>query len=143
LYGTAAESGRNNAGTLFRLNEDGSGFAVLHSFPGVDGAGPQAALALSSDGTLYGTTPNGGDMGFGTIFVLRPQPTLRSLIFLNGAATVRFKSVPGTTNQVQRAITLNESWLTLTNLVVPADGVAEFTEPAPPQPSGFYRAVAP
>ncbi len=57
--------------TIFKVNVDGSGFAVLHTFPQIDyyvspGDGPFAGLTLSGN-TLYGTTYAGGN-GQGTIF---------------------------------------------------------------------------
>ena len=56
--------------------------------------------------------------------------------------TVRFTSMPGSTYRLQRAGTLGGNWLTSTNLLVPTNGVAEFTDP-PSDPSAFYRTVAP
>src|SRR5258708_2875177 len=61
LYGTAARSG-NNAGTVFAVNTDGTGFTTLHSFTAAsssypyrnsDGAFPHG-LVLSGS-SLYGT----------------------------------------------------------------------------------------
>jgi uncharacterized repeat protein (TIGR03803 family) len=47
---------------------------ILHSFSGQDGDGatPLAALTLSSNGVLYGTTSQGGTAGRGTVFSLVP-----------------------------------------------------------------------
>src|SRR5438552_1024143 len=42
LYGTGDAEGISNSGTIFRIKQDGSGFAILKSFLGADGAGPQA-----------------------------------------------------------------------------------------------------
>ncbi len=58
LYGTTEKGGMNGRGTIFRVNPDGSGFALLHQFNG-DAAGPRAALIISGS-TLYGTTSEGG-----------------------------------------------------------------------------------
>jgi len=47
---------------------------VLHSFSNQNGEGflPQAGLALSSNGVLYGTTQNGGLTGHGTVYAVTP-----------------------------------------------------------------------
>src|SRR5262249_10353216 len=69
LYGTTAQGGSIGNGTVFRINPDGSGYAVLHSFAfGADGANPYAGLIQGSDGALYGTTMGGGASGNGTVF---------------------------------------------------------------------------
>src|SRR5208282_4028034 len=72
LYGTTGLGGTYDAGTVFKLNTDGSGYLVLHTFTGTSGDGekPTAALMLGSDGALYGTTEEGGSGGGGTVFKL-------------------------------------------------------------------------
>jgi uncharacterized repeat protein (TIGR03803 family) len=70
LYGTTTEGGYPYyAGTVFRMNTDGSHFTNIYEFTaGNDGAGPEAALVLSDD-TLYGVTSTGGsNSGTGVIF---------------------------------------------------------------------------
>jgi uncharacterized repeat protein (TIGR03803 family) len=83
LYGVTVFGGKFNQGTIYRVARTGSGWTekVLHSFcqdrtgPCRDGAVPTGALAVAKDGTLFGTTLNGGD-GFsaneGTLFRLEP-----------------------------------------------------------------------
>src|SRR6266478_1849743 len=83
LYGTARDGG-NNAGTVFALNTDGTGFTTLHSFaPAVlanylyhnsDGAFPYARLLLSGS-SLYGTTWQGNTIGSGTVFAVNTDGT--------------------------------------------------------------------
>lgn len=76
LYGTASSGGTGTAGTVFKLNTDGTGFAVLHNFTGngvnlvtnSDGAVPYG-LTLSGS-TLYGTALWGGSAANGTVFKL-------------------------------------------------------------------------
>ncbi len=69
LYGTTYNGGANDSGTIFKMNKDGSGFAVLYSFgDGSDGGNPQAALIQGADGVLYGTTSLGGISDMGTLF---------------------------------------------------------------------------
>ena len=79
LFGTTWVGGDSGHGTVFRVNTDGTGFKVLHSFSdyfGVypestnsDGAYPNGGLVLSGS-TLYGTASNGGATGYGTVFAL-------------------------------------------------------------------------
>jgi len=79
LYGTTHGGGTNNAGTVFKLSRDGSGYTVLHTFSrtGSDGTNPgtgwdsSAGLVEGSDGMLYGTTLSGGGPNdAGTVFKL-------------------------------------------------------------------------
>lgn len=84
LYGTAFDGGSGgtgNAGTVFAVNADGTGFTTLYSFTGCypclinpDGMLPNAGLALSGN-TLYGTTLAGGSSGFGTVFEVNTDGT--------------------------------------------------------------------
>lgn len=62
LYGTTMYGGMSSAGTIFRLNKDGSGYSVIKSFSGgdTDGGNPQGGLLKASDGALYGTASIGG-----------------------------------------------------------------------------------
>jgi uncharacterized repeat protein (TIGR03803 family) len=76
LYGTCQIGGTNNAGTVFRLNRDGSNFAVLHHFLSFgDCRNPQAELLEASDGRLYGTAYSGGGFGPGGVFRLNKDGT--------------------------------------------------------------------
>lgn len=70
LYGTTVGGGSNGAGTVFKVSADGSGYAVLHQFQssGADGQAPWSALALATNGTLFGTTVSGGNFGYGCVF---------------------------------------------------------------------------
>ncbi len=70
LYGTTTYGGSGGDygdGVVFKVNTDGSGYAVLKYFIGSDGSRPQADLVLAGN-TLYGTTGNGGTSGYGVIF---------------------------------------------------------------------------
>ena len=68
LYGMSAFGGTNNAGTIFQVGIDGTGFTLLHSFARTtsDGFSPEGSL-LKSGSKLYGMTPLGGP-GTGTLF---------------------------------------------------------------------------
>lgn len=54
--------GTLGGGTIFRMNQDGSGYTNLHVFSRAEGEGfgPYAPLIEGSDGALYGTTYSGG-----------------------------------------------------------------------------------
>ena len=76
LYGTT--EGVANFGTVFRLRHSDFGWilSTLHSFTGGnDGGFPGAAVTLAQDGSLYGTTIEGGPQNCGTVFNLTPPAT--------------------------------------------------------------------
>lgn len=77
FYGTTEAGGLDYDGTVFKLSDRGSGWIVtpLYAFHGYDGANPQLGLILGPDGTLYGTTANGGQNSLGSIYNLRPPAT--------------------------------------------------------------------
>src|SRR2546422_11568755 len=58
LYGTTVLGGsRDDSGTVFKLDKNGSAYAVLHIFTttAADGAHPEGAVIEAKDGRLYGT----------------------------------------------------------------------------------------
>ena len=93
LYGTTYMGGSNNAGIFYKMNLDGSGYAVLHHFgTGAsttgDGRNPLCDLTTASDGQLYGTTLGGGSGGGGTVFKMHTDGSgytiLRSFLVGSG-----------------------------------------------------------
>ena len=72
LYGTTFAGGISNKGAIFRLNQDGTGFTVLHHFGSYasDASSPLGSLVEGNDGVLYGTSQLGGSNGSGTVFRL-------------------------------------------------------------------------
>jgi uncharacterized repeat protein (TIGR03803 family) len=73
LYGTTADGGANNFGTVFQLRPTSTGWSeqVLYSFTGVDdGGNPSTGVVLDASGNLYGTTTTGAANKQGTIFEL-------------------------------------------------------------------------
>ncbi|MGA2370950.1 MAG: choice-of-anchor tandem repeat GloVer-containing protein [Candidatus Korobacteraceae bacterium] len=76
LYGTASGGGTGGNGTVFKLAHKGSGWLLntLYSFAGGnDGAFPTASVTIGPNGSLYGTTANGGP-GNGIVFNVKPSP---------------------------------------------------------------------
>jgi uncharacterized repeat protein (TIGR03803 family) len=76
LYGMTNYGGDDGAGTIFKINADGTGFTLLHEFAdgSDDGSNPMGSLTLVGS-TLYGMTPYGGDDGAGTIFSIATNGT--------------------------------------------------------------------
>jgi uncharacterized repeat protein (TIGR03803 family) len=107
LYGTTSLGGNSGAGTIFKLNSDGSGFEVLHIFlpipaanglsyvTNADGLNPYAGLTMSGN-TLYGTAIGGGSAGNGTIFSINSDGT--GFTTLHSFSGSSFSSDYGTTN---------------------------------------------
>jgi uncharacterized repeat protein (TIGR03803 family) len=101
LYGSTIYGGINGGegfvgdGVLFRLNKNGSGFQVVHKFCSeancTDGV-TVTALAVASDGNLYGTTFGGGTGscgggGCGTIFRVTAHTGAYEVVFnFNGTS---------------------------------------------------------
>jgi len=105
LYGTTLFGGVNNNGVLYRVSKTGLGFQVIHRFCSkancADGSG--GALAVGTDGNLYGSSFTGGTgncgqyyQGCGTIFRVTPS---------SGAYEVVFNFDPSTTGEFPLGIT--------------------------------------
>ena len=78
LYGTTANGGDNDLGTVFVINTDGNNYQRLYSFSGQtnndDGSKPIDNVILVN-GWLYGMTTEGGAKGQETIFKVSPIPS--------------------------------------------------------------------
>jgi len=79
FYGTAQGGGLYDEGTIVRLTPDGV-LESLYYFRGdASGGAPVAALVQGADGSIYGTTPNGGSNNCGSVFKLLPDGRLTNL----------------------------------------------------------------
>lgn len=91
LYGTAYTGGASGYGAIFEVTQKGKE-SVLYSFCSqancVDGQYPLAVLIADAQGNLYGTTLEGGSLGYGTVFKLSPK----------GKETVLYSFTGGTTD---------------------------------------------
>jgi uncharacterized repeat protein (TIGR03803 family) len=67
LIGMTSRGGTNHAGTVYSMNDDGTGFHILYSFAQATGIQPHGPLTIHG-GSLYGMTPQGGTAGDGVIF---------------------------------------------------------------------------
>jgi len=92
FYGTTSGGGRtNNLGTVFKISTNGVlstlySFGTIQDVNGVslDGAAPQAALVVGSDGNFYGTTSGLGDVVAGTVFKMSTNGELTTLYSFTG-----------------------------------------------------------
>ena len=117
LYGTASSGGdtggncatdQGGCGTVFKLAHKGSGriFDPLYSFQGGnDGANPFARVIIGSDGSVYGTTRQGGGSGCGgsgcgTVFRLRPPATACKTALCPWTETVLYRFTGGSDGAV-------------------------------------------
>jgi uncharacterized repeat protein (TIGR03803 family) len=106
LYGTTRYYGLGY-GTVYQLKHVGSNWIVnlLYSFAGgSDGAQPQDRVIFDLNGTLYGTTYTGGipschltgpEIGCGTVFKLRRQPTACKTVLCPWTETVLYRFTTG------------------------------------------------
>jgi len=98
LYGTTSNlQFPPGNGTVFKLSRARSGWTLntLYAFlGGTDGANPQARVIFGPDGTLYGTTTNGG-LGFGTVFNLRPPARACASVNCSWDETVLYRFTGG------------------------------------------------
>src|SRR6266581_1322843 len=105
--------GINDAGTVFKLNKDGSGYTVLRRFSGSGDGSYPLSLVQGSDGSLYGTTYYGGGLNLGTAFRLFGSTPIVAIshIELSGAS-VRLSvsgGAAGQTFQIQATSKLDTS----------------------------------
>jgi hypothetical protein len=90
LYGVATDGGAFNLGAVYQLMPPATPpgpwiETVLYSFQGgTDGSVPEGPLAISSTGTLYGTTLTGG---MPSCFMREPQPGCGTVYQLTPPAT--------------------------------------------------------
>jgi hypothetical protein len=107
IYGTTEFGGAFADGTVFELVPPGNlplQYAVLYNFTGENGDGddPWSAPVISANGSLYGTTPIGGNssvgrFGGGVIYKLTPPATqggtwTESVVFEFGGGAIGAQS---------------------------------------------------
>jgi len=71
VYGTAQRGGTSKCGVVFEVT--GSGYEVIYNFQKLtsDGCSPVGGVVLNN-GSLFGTTSEGGEYGEGAVFELSP-----------------------------------------------------------------------
>jgi uncharacterized repeat protein (TIGR03803 family) len=89
LYGTTLYGGANGCGTVFAVTKSSGAETVLHSFNRADGCNPRYGALIMLNGTLYGTTENGGGYGCygngcGTVYSITTSGTVTVLHSFSG-----------------------------------------------------------
>jgi len=151
LYGTTANGGLYTNqfgvghGTIFKLTTNGS-FSTLLSFNDTNGSHPLASLLLATDGSLYGTTANGGDSGNGTVFRLDiatpPQPVFQSVVQTGSVVTLVWSSLAGQRYQIQTKSNLSQpDWSDFGSTIIATNVTATVSDNVGPDNQRFYRAV--
>ena len=80
LFGTTQEGGASGAGTIFRIDANGTGHSVIRSLSGTtDGFGPFLGAPLIVGSTLYGTTTRGGPDNAGAVFRIDSLKTAQAI----------------------------------------------------------------
>jgi uncharacterized repeat protein (TIGR02543 family) len=95
LYGTTSAGGSGNVGTVFRIQTNGSGFEVLHSFSMANAWQPMDNLTLSNS-TLYGMTTGTNSLGLGSVFQVNTDGSGFQIVhtFSYGAGNLTEGSMP-------------------------------------------------
>jgi len=80
LYGMTSGSANGN-GVIFKMNTDGTGYAIVRAFAGgtADGANPKGSLTLANN-TLYGMASAGGASGYGVVFKVNTDGTAHTIL---------------------------------------------------------------
>ena len=63
IYGITQNGGVTGGGTIYKVNQDGTGFFQLHDFADNNGQIPGGQLLLGADGKLYGVCYKSGNAG--------------------------------------------------------------------------------
>ncbi len=111
LYGTT--TGRGN-GSVYKLKRSNGGWTLvpLYNFAvGNGGTNPYAGVTFGPDGSLYGTTQNGGSgHGDGTVFKLTPPPRISPNLLAPWTETVLYSFQAGSDgNQPYGGVTFDRA----------------------------------
>src|SRR5258706_606202 len=75
LYGMTSQGGANDAGTIFKIKPDSTGYVKLLDFDyATSGGNPNGSL-ITNGTSLYGMTTNGGPSNYGSIFTIKNDGT--------------------------------------------------------------------
>ncbi len=86
FYGTTYFGGANDSGTVFKMTPSGAVTTLVELGNGASSPRrlPVPALVKGSDGNFYGTTEQGGAIGFGTVFKMTPAGVMTTVVEFTG-----------------------------------------------------------
>jgi uncharacterized repeat protein (TIGR03803 family) len=88
LYGATRMGGTFGAGTLFKLNSDGSDYSVFYNFSGSNDGAQARGTLIEIANRLYGTTSNAGDGGGGVVFAVNKDGSNFAVLHAFGGGPV-------------------------------------------------------
>jgi uncharacterized repeat protein (TIGR03803 family) len=144
LYGATAGGGTNaQDGVVYEITPAGS-FRVLAYFNGDNGLSAFGPLVRNLDGTLYGTTFNGGAYGSGNIYQLTfastPAPKLLNIAASGGKVNLTASGLAGRAYQALCTTNLNHPvWVPAGNAVTATNTIFNATDTLPVNNQKFYR----
>jgi uncharacterized repeat protein (TIGR03803 family) len=142
-YGTTSGDrlfgGTNTFGTVFQFVPTGV-LTTLVTFTSANGASPVSSLTQGIDGSLYGTTFEGGSSDGGTIFRLIEPPIIKTLLIENGIVIVTWTSIPGAAYRVEYRLALaDSSWTGIVPDVVATSRRTSLLTPVGDTITRYYR----
>jgi uncharacterized repeat protein (TIGR03803 family) len=144
FYGTTAAGGTNDQdGVIYEVAPAGT-FNIVAYFNGDNGLSSFGPLVRNTDGTLYGTTFNGGSFGSGNIFQLSfastPAPDLVGIAKNGGRINLTGNGVAGRAYQVLGTTNLRQpNWLSVGSAVTATNPIFTATDTLPISGNKFYR----
>ncbi len=146
FYGTTQNGGTSDGysgyGTVFSISTNGA-LTTLYTFTGgSDGAGPTAGLVQGSDGRIYGTSPEGGYGGAGTVFRLTIVPEFLAVNPANRTLSLTWSTEAGGRYQLQYNPELRSgNWTNLGSPFTATGATRSTTDSLTSGPQRFYRVV--
>ena len=124
LFGMTYGGGAHSSGTIFKMNDDGSGFQTVYSFNTATGINPYGTLLQANDGKLYGMTLAGGANLYGALFRFDPFDSSYSDVFDFNLSTGAspYGSLIQATNGKLYGMTPTAAALTVTGVLLPVFG---------------------
>ena len=140
MFGTTSDVGPNGNGTIYKINADGTGFAVVSGFESVsEGSGPQCGLILNGD-TLFGTTTYGGPNLHGVVFSLNLAPIIQSIVSTNNTINIGWTAVPNFIYQPQYSANLSSTnWFNLGGSTIATNNSLSALDASGLDSRRFYR----